>query len=506
MNHPKTQFQRRINFWGLLAGLTLFFILILFPLFPQSETASKMLAIAALMAVWWISEAIPLAVTALLPLVLLPLLSLISTEKVASEYFNSTIFLFLGGFLIAIAIEKWNLHKRIALKTVKLIGTNPSRIILGFMIASAFISMFISNTATAIMMLPIGLSVILNFENNNQPNNIAPFTKSLFLAIAYSCSIGGIATLIGTAPNLVFQRIFSISFPNAPVITFGQWMLFGLPLSLIMLFTVWLLLTKIIFKSNKELNVNQDDISEQHKILGKISYEEKIMLIVLIITALLWIFRKKILLGDFTIPGWSDNLPFSNYIDDATIAIFMAILLFIIPSKANHSKILQLQDFKKIPWDIIILFGGGFALAKGFQETGLSLIIGKQLEAIANMPPIFMILFVCLLMTFLTELTSNTAITQTILPILASLSIAVNINPLILMIPATISASFAFMLPVATPPNAIVFATGKVTIREMAKTGLIINIAGAIIITLFFYFIGYNIFHIDILNTPKWLY
>ncbi len=502
MNNTKIQVRKKVNFWGLIAGLILFFILTLFPVFQESELASKMLAIAVLMTTWWITEAIPLAVTALLPLILMPLLSLIPTEKVASEYFNSTIFLFLGGFFIAIAIEKWNIHKRLALQTIKLIGKNPNKIVLGFMIASALISMFISNTATAIMMLPIGLSVVLNFENDNSFSNISEFTKALFLAIAYSCSIGGIATLIGTAPNLVFQRIFSINFPDAPAITFGQWMIFGFPLAIIMLFTVWLILTKIIFNSNKNFIINRDNISEQHKNLGKISFEEKIMLIILTITALLWIFRRKIVLGEFIIPGWSDNLPFSEFIDDATIAIFMAIILFIIPAKSKQSKILSIQDFKKIPWDIVILFGGGFALAKGFQETGLSLIIGKQLELIANLPLILMILFTCLLLTTLTELTSNTAITQTVLPIIASLSIALNLHPLILMIPATISASFAFMLPVATPPNAIVFATGKITIQEMAKTGFIINIVGAIITTLFFYFIGYKIFNINLITLP----
>ncbi len=505
MSNANIHFRKKVNFWGLIVGLFVFFLFIIFPLFPESDTASKMTATALLMAIWWITEAIPLAITALLPLILFPLLSLISTEKVASEYMNSTIFLFLGGFLIAIAIEKWNLHKRISLLTIKIIGTNSNRIILGFMVASAFISMFISNTATAIMMLPIGLSVISSFEGSSDSQQLKNFSIALFLAIAYACSIGGIATLIGTAPNLVFQRIFSINFPEAPKITFGQWMFFGVPLSIVMLICVWMILTKVLFKTPKQMQANSNNISDYYEKLGKTTYEEKLMLIVLITTALLWIFRKNIVISDFVIPGWSDNTSFSDFIDDGTIAIFVAILLFIIPAKGKHKKLLTLEEFKKVPWDIIILFGGGFALAKGFQETGLSYIIGQHFEIIATAPPIIIIISICLLLTFLTELTSNTATTQTILPILVSISIAMQINPLLLMIPATISASFAFMLPVATPPNAIVFATGRVTIANMARAGLIINLIGAIIVTLLFYTLGTIVFNIDLNSFPQWL-
>ncbi|OGU54466.1 MAG: sodium:dicarboxylate symporter [Ignavibacteria bacterium RBG_13_36_8] len=472
-------------------------VFIFFDFGIEKENTELMAAIAVLVSVWWITEAIPLSATALVPLVLFPTLGILSGEATASAYVNSTIFLFMGGFIIAIAMEKWNLHKRIALNLISLFGTNPSRIILGFMIAAAFISMWISNTATAVMLLPIGLAILYKIEDEFGKKKTKTFSISLMLGIAYACSIGGIATLIGTPPNLVFQRVYSITFPNEPQILFGQWMIYGVPLSFVMLIIAWFIITKIIYPTKKDIAIDVNVIREERKKLGKMSYEEKTVLIVFILTAVLWIFRKKIEIGSFVLPGWSDLLPVPNFIDDGTVAITMGLILFIIPTrseKTEESAILDIGAFRKIPWEIILLFGGGFALADGFVKTGLSDFIGSKFQGLAGVHPMIIILAICLTITFLTELTSNTATSQIVLPILAALAVELKIEPMLLMIPATISASMAFMMPVATPPNAIVFGSERLKVHQMAKSGFWLNIIGAMLITLFSYFLIDTIF------------
>jgi sodium-dependent dicarboxylate transporter 2/3/5 len=385
-------------------------------------------------------------------------------------------------------MEKWNLHKRIAMVIISKIGGSPSMLILGFMISASFISMWISNTATAVMLLPIGISIIVKLEEEFGKEKLTNFSKALMLAIAYSCSIGGIATIIGTPPNLVFMRIYKISFPNNPQIYFGDWMWFALPIAISMLFIVWILLTKVFFRIDKNIFINKSTTKEEIDKLGKISFEEKTVLIVFIITSLLWIFRGELNLGVVKIPGWSSLFPQKDFIDDGTVAIFMGFLLFVLPTNDKEKKILDSSAIRKIPWDIILLFGGGFALAEGFVSSGLSKLIGQQFISFKGMNVIFLIASVSFALTFLTELTSNTATAQITLPILASLAIELNINPLLIMLPATLSASFAFMLPVATPPNAIVFSSNRLKIYDMAKTGLAINFIGIIIVTGFIYF------------------
>jgi sodium-dependent dicarboxylate transporter 2/3/5 len=492
---------------GLSLGPVLFFLVLLTDLEPGKPLVTRMAAVAVLMATWWITDAIPLAATALLPMILYPLLGILKGKATAPIYFNSTIFLFLGGFMIALTMEKWNLHKRIALWIIRQVGGGPSRIVLGFMAAAAFLSMWISNTATAIMMLPIGLAIILKMEEDFEEKDTHAFAVGLMLGIAYACSVGGIATLVGTPPNLSFARIFEITFPKATPITFGQWFLMGLPLSLIMVFVSWVLLTKVFFRSPDRLKVDRTIVETEYKGLGSIIFEEKVVLAVFAATALLWVFRKSLKLGFVTIPGWSELLPFPKLIDDGTVALCMAMIMFLIPTRsagASSPTIMSPDVMKRLPWNIVILFGGGFALAKGFQVTGLSTVVGNHFAGLAGISPIIMILLIFLTLTFLTELTSNTATTEMILPILASVAVAINMNPLFLMIPATLSASCAFMMPVATPPNAIVFGSGRISISEMARVGVFLNLLGVIIITVVFYLLAAPVFGVDPGTFPEW--
>jgi sodium-dependent dicarboxylate transporter 2/3/5 len=493
---------------GLILGLVLFLTVILYlDLEPGKPIVTRMAAVAALMAVWWITDAIPLFATALLPMILYPLLGILKGKATAPIYINSTIFLFIGGFMIALTMEKWQLHRRIALFIIRLIGGGPARIVLGFMAAAAFLSMWISNTATAIMMIPIGLAIITQMEAKFDVSETHNFTVSLMLGIAYACSMGGVATLLGTPPNLSFARIFEITFPQAPSIVFGTWFIMGLPLCVIMLVMIWLILTKIFFRVPNHLTVDRSIVDREYKDLGGIGFEEKIVLVVFLLTAFLWVFRKKLNLGFFAIPGWSQWIPYPDLIDDGTVGLGMAMIMFLIPTRSQGAEfptIMGPEVIRNIPWNIVLLFGGGFALAKGFQVTGLSTLIGNKFAGLAGMSPLLMILFICSGLTFLTELTSNTATTEMILPILASVAFAMKANPLLLMIPATLSASCAFMMPVATPPNAIVFGSGRIKIAEMAKVGIFINVIGVVIITFLFYFLGTAIFGIDPGAFPEW--
>ncbi|MDX2436858.1 MAG: SLC13 family permease [Acidobacteriota bacterium] len=488
-------------------GPILFFATLFLDLDPSRPEVTRMAAVAVLMATWWITDAIPLSATALLPLVLYPVLGIMKTRDCAPIYVNSTIFLFIGGFMIAVTMEKWGLHKRIALWIIRRIGGGPSRIILGFMIAAAFLSMWISNTATAIMMVPIAMAIILQLEERFGHSACHPFTVALLLGIAYACSLGGMATLVGTPPNLSFARIFEITFPNAEPIAFGQWLVMALPITIVMLTIVWLLLTRVFYRFGESFEVDRGVVKREYAALGGMSFEERSVLAVFAATAFAWVFRKDLVLGVLTIPGWSRLLPNADLIDDATVAIGMAMILFFIPTRSRNATgrtVMGVDVFTKIPWHIVILFGGGFALAQGFRVTGLSELIGTRFAGLEGVPPYAMIALVCGSLTFLTELTSNTATTEMILPILASVAVAMKVNPLLLMIPATLSASCAFMMPVATPPNAIIFGSGRVKIAEMARVGLAINLIGVLVISLGFYFFGTAVLGIDTATFPMW--
>ncbi len=464
-----------------------------------------MAAVAGLMVVWWITEALPLAATALVPLVLFPLLGITSGKDVAAVYMNSTIFLFIGGFVLALSMQRWDLHTRIALRVISWFHGSAMFMLLGFMATSAFLSMWISNTATATMLLPIGLAVYARAADQLTPRDRQRLLTALMLGIAYSCSIGGTGTLIGTPPNLAMQRIYQITFPGAPEISFAQWLLFALPLTLTMLMSTWLIIAyRYTGRGFTRLQFSTGELRESS---GKpMSYEEKAVAIVFSLTAFSWMFRQNIEIGGFTIPGWSNLFDNASLINDGTIAITAALVLFCIPSRnrQDHTRIADSGIISSLPWNIVLLFGGGFALAKGFTESGLSEYIGQRFVGMQELDPLALVAGISSIVVFLTEVTSNTATSQILLPVVASVAKQIEINPLLLMLPVTLSASMAFMMPVATPPNAIVFASGQLHIRDMIKTGFIINLVAIVLISLQTWLIGTAIFDIDISSMPVW--
>ncbi len=461
----------RIKAFGLFSGIIIFFLILLLPT-PKnmSVTAWHTTSVALLMAVFWITESLPLYVTALIPIVLFPILDISTIKQTTAPFGHPLIFLFLGGFLLAEGIQKWGLHKRIALKIIKFIGVSPKRIIAGFMLSSAFLSMWISNTATALMMLPIGLSVISVIKSSKGlgEKEQKKFSIALLLSIAYSCSIGGITTLIGTPPNALMSAFMLETYKVD--ISFAKWMLIGFPFTLISLPITYILLTRIIFKLDIKLKLDKSIIENEIKAIGKISKEERIVEIVFVITALLWIIRPII-------------SKYINGISDSGIAIFGALLLFIIPG-GKETTILEWKDSKNISWGILILFGGGLSLAQGIKNSGLAEWIANAVLNSGGIPIILMIGILTLSIIFLTELTSNTATTAAFLPIIASIGVGMGINPLQFVIPATIAASCAFMLPVATPPNAIIFSSNEVSIKDMTRAGILLNIVFVFVIVL----------------------
>ena len=464
---------------GLFLGPILFVLIKLF-FHPEglSEAAIGILASTIWIAIWWITEPIAIPMTSLLPIVLFPLSGGLSLNATTASYGHQYIFLFLGGFILAIAIEKWNLHKRIALTIIKFVGTDMNRIILGFMIATAFLSMWISNTATAVMILPVGMAVIAQLNDNPKTikNENVIFGKMLMLAIAYSASIGGMATLIGTPPNLVLAGVIEKTY--ATEITFLQWFMFGFPLSIILLYICWIYLTRFAFKvDQKEFPGGKQEIENQLQKLGPISYQEKVIFVIFIATALAWITRSFLL------------VKIAPAIDDTIIAVLCALVLFIVPSQKNKQALMTWKDAKVLPWGILILFGGGMALATGFETTGLAEWIGNHLTMLEG-TSILLLLFVLITsINFLTEITSNMATTAMLLPVLVSLAIVIDVHPYILLFSATLAASCAFMLPVATPPNAVVFGSGYLKIEDMVKKGIWMNILSILIITFFAYYI-----------------
>lgn len=505
--HIEKSSGKNIRFWlFLLAPVLAGWVMFSADLDPKNKQVTYMLGITILIALWWVTEVIPLAITSLLPVVLFPLFGIMEGKKVSEVYFNDVIFLFMGGFLMALAIQKWNLHKRIALWILKKVGVSPARILFGFMLATTFISMWISNTATTMMMIPILISILSKLEEINGKEKISHYSVGILLAVAYSATVGGIATLVGTPPNLSFVRIFEMNFPQAPDITFGNWFVFAFPVTVV-LFIVFFVYLYFFYVRNKTdwQPITKAQIETEFKNLGKPKDEEIIILILFILMALLWFFRSDLSIGSFVIEGWSGIFHYKDYLTDGTIAIFIGILLFMIPSKSKKSnRLMTWKDAENLPWEIILLFGGGFALATGMKESGLSMWCGEQLTFFGTLHPFLIILLITLLITFLGEISSNTAIVETFLPVLAGLAITLEINPLFFMIPATLGASMGFMLPIATPPNAIAFATKKITMVQMMRTGLALNIISVLIISIFMYVLGTYIFEIDLNVFPEW--
>ena len=440
-----------------------------------SREALRTLGCAWLMAWWWIGSGLPLAVPSLIPLALFPLLGILDSKAVARPYADRMVLLLLCGFLLALAVEKWNLHRRVALSVLVRFGRSPGLLVGTVMAITAGLSMWISNTATTLMMLPIVLALVHSArdENDDEGANVR-FGQLMLLALAYSASIGGMATPVGTPPNLIFASVFADQFPTAAEIDFAAWMRIGVPVALLMLGTCWLLLTRFLLPLPGSYRLgDRDALGARLRALGKPSAAEWRVAIGFVITCLLWVFRKKL------------GLP--PAVHDSTIAAGMVIVFFLLPSGAGLGqprRLLEWSDSRDLPWGLLLLFGGGIALSVAFKSSGLTLWMGGRLEFLTDLHVVVMIAGICLVVTMLTEITSNTATTALILPVLAALAASTGVDPLLLMVPATLAASCAFMLPVATAPNAIVVGSGAVDQGAMVRTGLVLNVIGVIPITL----------------------
>lgn len=488
---------------GFVLGPLAFALVLLAPtpagLAPSGQAVG---AVTAWVAIWWMSEAIPIPATSLLPIVLFPLTGGLDVATTTGPYTDPLVFLFMGGFFLAMAMQRWDLHRRIALRTIKAVGTDPSRIILGFIIATAFLSAWISNSATAMMMTPIALAVVyqtadlVDQQDLDIPTEEGEFTfgVALMLCIAYGASVGGVATLIGTPPNLVFAGVASELFDQQ--VTFFRWMLYGVPIATIGVVIVYIYITQFAMAPQfDQLPGGADVIETELEELGAMSRQERLVLVVFVGMAISWI-------GAGFLPS---GLVPSDV--DTIIAIGGALVLFMVPTTTPEGERTFLLDWTngvEIPWGVILLFGGGLAIAAGFQETGLAEWIGQQLAVLGGVPMVVLLFAVVVMTIFLTELTSNTATTTMLMPILASLAIGISVHPFGLMVAGATAASFAFMLPVATPPNAIVFGSGYITIPQMAKVGVGLNIIGIILITLFASFWLPVAWGIEITSLPPW--
>lgn len=491
---------------GLVLGPVLFVLLLIIPEPPgMGAPAQKMAAVALLMATWWLCESIPIPATSLLPIPLFPILGIMHTKKATAPFANHLIFLFMGGFIIALSMQRWNLHRRIAMTIVKAIGFSPGRLIFGFMVATASLSAFVSNTATTVMMMPIGLAIITHVISEGKKEGLDKeidfsadkfaFGLNLMLGIAYAASIGGISTLIGTPPNTVLAAYLTKTYGYE--ITFASWLIVGVPLTLVFLPLCWLWLTRIANPMKlKRVPGGPEMINEELRKMGAMSTGERWTALVFLLTALGWIFRKKI---GFLFPD-------PKLVTDAAIAMTGATVLFLIPINLKKNEFVMNWEWAaKMPWGVLILFGGGLALAEGFKVTKLASWIGSQVALLEAAPILILIMVVVILVIMLTEMTSNTATSAMVMPILSAIAVGLGQNPLILVVPAAIAASCAFMLPVATPPNAIVFGSGYVTIPQMARSGLGLNILGIILITLLTYACIIPGFDITLGSLPEWV-
>ena len=464
-------------------------------------------AVATLMAIWWTTEAIPLSITSLLPIVLMPVLTERTIGETTAPYANPIVFLFLGGFLIAIAMEKWNLHRRVALLTISRVGYRPTRIILGVMLATGFLSMWVSNTATTLMMLPIGLSVLALVSERMttlqttssltqgggqgageflRDENLRRFGICLTLSIAWSASMGGLGTLLGSPPNAIVAGYAAEQLGRT--IGFLEWMLVGAPLALTFILVGWLLMTRVLYRFTlEEVPGGRQMIEGEIHKLGPMGQGEKMVAAVFGTAAFFWVVPG-LLAG---LPGLGDHLGWFNALDDAAIAIAAGGALFILPGRGGREMVLNWKDAEDgLPWGVLLLFGGGLSLAAAVAGTGLDQWLGRQVSGLGALPTLLLIASVVAIVLFLTEVTSNTATAATFIPVLGGVAIGIGADPMTLLIPAALAATCAFMLPVGTPPNAIVFSSGTVTIAQMARGGVVLNIVGIALITVFCYALG----------------
>ena len=495
---------------GLFVGLGLFILILASPT-PEGMTihAQSAAAVAALMSAWWISEATDIAVTALLPIALFPALGVMSAQQVAGYYAEHIVFLYLGGFLIALGMERWNLHRRLALGVIRRVGSRPSLMMLGFMLATAFLSMWISNTATTMMMLPIAVAVVNqladlgSIDGNRDEGTADRIRKSfgviLLLGIAYAASVGGIGTIIGSPTTVAFLGYLEQSHPNEQPISFADWSLVCLPIVIVFLPICWLYLSRfgaeislkrIAFSGGSNVIIN-----EQRK-LGSMSFAEKYVLGVSTLTALLWITRRPLELGSLVVPGWSQLFSDPGALQDSTVAMAMASLLFLTPSgeKDSEGRMIPVLDWHTaahgVPWGVVFLFGGGFSLAGAISDTGLASWIGGQLAGLEGAPLWVLVPMSCLMAVLLTETTSNIATVLMLSPVIGAAAVEIGVHPYLMLIPSAIMANFAFMLPVATPPNAIVFSSGWISIPQMFRAGVVLDALALIIVPVMVYALG----------------
>ncbi len=461
-----------------LAGPLLALICPLLIDIPDHPQAPFMLGIALWMALWWLTECVPLAVTALIPLIAFPLTGIATAKETAPRYMSSIMFLFVGGFLIAQALERTGLHKRLALTVLTRFHHSPFQILVGFAGVTAFLSMWISNTATTMLMVTIAIAVLSRLDALFESSQIRLFATTLLLTIAYSANIGGMGTPVGTVPNLVFLENVRTAAP-ALVPSFLQWMMIGVPTVIAGLAVILLLLGRRVRTLGWRAG-SVDHLQQELRNLGPLRGDEKFVGWVLGLTALAWMTRQGISEGEFHLPGWSALLPHGG-VDDGTVAMFAALLLFLIPVRGGQP-ILGKEAIGKLPWDILVLLGGGFALAMGMKGSGLSLWVGEQLGFLAAVPLPLMLLGIAGVIIFLTEITSNTATTQVMLPVLTGVALATGQDLIALLLVTTLAASCAFMLPVATPPNAIVFGTQRLQIGDMIRAGIRLNLTMWIVI------------------------
>ena len=471
-------------------------------------------AVGVLMAFWWITEAIPLAATSLIPIVALPALTSVEVSDATAPYASSIVFLFLGGFLIAIAMEKWNLHRRIALRTLQRVGTQPRQIILGMMISTAFLSMWVSNTATTLMMLPIAMSVLaLMVERSHDRSasgaaaaddlreglerkqaisdivadpEVRTFGVALILSIAWAASIGGLGTLLGSPPNAIVAGYLSDELGKD--VGFLQWMMLGVPIAVVFIAISWMLITRVLFRFDlPEVPGGRQMIEAEIDKLGRMSLGERMVVAVFGGAAFLWVVPG--LLSE--IDAVATAAPWLGGLDDTAIAIAAGVMLFLLPGDREGAMVLDWKDAEVgLPWGVLLLFGGGLSLAAAVAATGLDLYLGEQVSGLEVLPIVLLLAAVSAIVLFLTEVTSNTATAATFIPVLGGVAVGIGVDPTTLLIPAALAATFAFMMPVGTPPNAIVFGTGAVTIAEMARGGLVLNVVGLVLITFFTVVIG----------------
>jgi sodium-dependent dicarboxylate transporter 2/3/5 len=500
---------KNIGFWG---GIALFLLFLFLPP-PEGLTSIGMrtAGVVLLMALWWISDSVHLAVTALVPLVLFPMLGIMKSPNVAAIYSNHLVYLYFGGFVIALAMEKCNLHKRVALLTIRRIGTKPDTLMLGFMSITAALGLWISNTAITMMMLPVALAVVNQLADSVVIPGVSPektptlfrstFGGALLLGVAYSASISGIGTIIGTPTNVAFLGYMGQRFPELPTVSFLDWMLIGIPLVCLFVPITWGYLCRFgssVRISTMRFTSSASVIDEEFASLGPMKPEEKRVLFAACSTALLWIFRQDIQLGSFRIPGWSGLLPFPDYISDATVAMTFAILLCVWPASKNaesrggsSSALIDWNTIQHgIPWGVVLLFGGGFALASGLEVSGLATWIGENFSKLRGVPIWVLFPIACAFALIITEMASNVATVLMISPILAEAAVQLGVDPYLLMMPAALVCSFGFMLPVATPPNAIVFSSGWITVSRMARVGLALDLIALALIPVLVYLLG----------------